>query len=204
MLTLDLLRHGALQGGIKYRGHTDDPLTAQGRADMDAVWRQLAMEVDIIVTSPLSRCAEAANDWAAQAAIPCIIEPRVAEIFYGSWEGKTSDEIRSTFPGMLEQWRRDPTGMRPPNGESPEELRHRLEQWLSEVSNAYQGRHMLLVSHSGVLRMLISLAMQAAVVSTRHMHMPYACWSRIQCSPEGNILCFHNHSVTGGAGACRT
>jgi len=192
MLTVDLLRHGALEGGIKYRGRTDDPLTAQGRADMDAVWQQLAAVVEVIVTSPLSRCAEPATDWAEQAGIPCIIEPRLAEMHYGAWEGKTIEEIRAAFPGMLDQWRRDPTGMRAPGGESPEELRDRLQTWLIEIRKTCQGKHLLIVSHSGSLRMLIALALNAPIASTRHLDMPYACWSRLSCSNHGTNLAFHH------------
>ncbi|EAU53909.1 histidine phosphatase family protein [Mariprofundus ferrooxydans] len=194
MLTVDLLRHGALAGGIKYRGQTDDPLTIQGRADMDAVWQKLAGDVDLIITSPLSRCAEPATAWAKQARIPCIIEPRIAEMHYGAWEGKTSEAISSAFPGMLEQWRRDPTGMRPPDGESVDELRQRVHAWLMEISTNYQDKQLLVVSHSGTLRMLIALALRAPIASTRHMDMPYACWSRLYCDEQSSRLAFHQRT----------
>lgn len=193
MLTVDLLRHGALAGGIKYRGQTDDPLTIQGRADMDAVWQKVAGDVDLIITSPLSRCAEPATAWAKQARIPCIIEPRIAEMHYGEWEGKSSDAISSAFPGMLEQWRRDPTGMRAPGGESVDELRQRVHAWLMEIMLTYRSKHLLVVAHSGSLRMLITLALHAPVIATRHLEMPYACWSRLHCDAQGiTKLAFHH------------
>lgn len=193
MLTVDLLRHGALAGGIKYRGQTDDPLTIQGRADMDAVWQKLAADVDLIITSPLSRCAEPATAWAKQAHIPCIIEPRIAEMHYGEWEGKSKEAISSAFPGMLEQWRRDPTGMHAPGGESVDELRQRVHGWLMEITLTYRNKHLLVVAHSGSLRMLIALALHAPVITTRHLEMPYACWSRLHCDARGATkLAFHH------------
>ncbi|TLS69161.1 histidine phosphatase family protein [Mariprofundus erugo] len=191
MLTLDLLRHGALQGGVKYRGQTEGILTQDGYNSMDAVWQQLAGHIDCIVTSPLSRCANPATAWAKQQDIPCIIEPRVAEMHYGAWEDKTAAEIGREFPGMIEQWRRDPTGMRPPGGESPEELRLRLHSWLTETIATCQGQHLLLVSHSGSLRMLISMALGAPIAATRQLSMPYSCWSRLQCNHQGITLEFH-------------
>lgn len=192
MLTLDLLRHGTLQGGVKYRGQTEGILTRQGHDDMNAVWQQLAEEIDVIVTSPLSRCATPAMAWAEQKGIPCIIEPRVAEMHYGAWEDKTAAEIQASFPGILEQWRRDPTGMRPPEGESPEELRQRLHNWLGETISSCQGQHLLLVSHSGSLRMLISMALGAPIAATRQLAMPYCCWSRLHCDDQGMTLQFHH------------
>jgi len=179
MLTIDLLRHGALEGGIKYRGRTDDPLTIAGRSAMDHAWSQLAGDVDIIIASPLIRCASPAKAWAEQAGIDCIIEPRLAEMDYGAWEGKTIDAIQRQYPGMLQRWRKDPTGMRPPGGESPEALRARLSQWWEEARIQYDGSHILVVGHSGSLRMLIALIRGKSIAYTRTLDMPYACRKRI-------------------------
>ncbi len=179
MLTIDLLRHGALEGGIKYRGKVDDPLTPGGRQAMDQVWQQLAGVVDYIVTSPLCRCAGPARAWAAESGTTCIIEPRLAEIDYGAWEGKTIAEIQQEYPGMLEIWRADPTGMRPPGGESPEELRTRLADWWAEASEQFDGSHILVVAHSGSLRMLIALLLNQPIAYTRAIGMPYACLHRM-------------------------
>jgi len=178
-LTLDLLRHGALQGSVKYRGRTDDPLTDEGRAAMDRAWRRLAGVVDGVIASPLSRCAEPAKDWAAEAGVECIIEPRLAELDYGAWEGKTMATIAREFPGMLERWRADPTGMRPPGGESPESLRSRLADWWSELVMQHNGEHLLIVAHSGSLRMLIALLKNRPIAYTRQIDMPYACLKRM-------------------------
>jgi len=184
-LTIDLLRHGALQGGVKYRGRTDDPLTPAGRQAMDRVWRQLAGEVDGIIASPLHRCAEPAAAWAAEVGIDCIIETRLAELHYGAWEGKTMATIAREFPGILERWRADPTGMCPPGGESPEALRLRLSDWWSELRVQHNSKHLLVVAHSGSLRMLIALLQHRPIAYTRQIDMPYACWKRFTiCSGD--------------------
>ena len=179
MLTVDLLRHGALQGGIKYRGRTDDPLTSEGREAMDHVWQQLADDIDCIVTSPLCRCAEPARAWASYAGIDCIIEPGLTEMNYGAWEGKTMATIQHEYPGLLERWRANPTGMRPPCGESPEELRARLTDWWEQFSETCNDAHILVVAHSGSLRMLIALMLEQTIAFTRTIDMPYACLHRI-------------------------
>ena len=176
----------------KYRGQVDDPLTSTGRATMDRVWSQIAGDVDIIVTSPLCRCAEPATTWAKEAGVECIIEPRVAEIHYGEWEGKTIPEIQSEYPDLLERWRKNPAGMRPPGGESPEEHRARLDNWWQEVCETHQNRHLLLVTHSGSMRMLLARALSAPIASTRNLSMPYSCWSRISYQNSSAQLLFHN------------
>jgi len=180
MLTIDVLRHGALQGGVKYRGQIEAELTDEGRIAMDQVWQPLSKQVDCIITSPLSRCARAATDWASDADIPCIIEPRIAEMHYGAWEDKTVEEIEQISPGLIRQWRTDPTGIRPPDGESPEELRERIAAWWHETTSNMTDRHILVVGHSGSMRMLIAHALNLPIVATRDMQMPYACWKRLQ------------------------
>lgn len=185
MLTVDLLRHGALQGGVKYRGHIEGILTKQGCKQMDDVWGHISAEVDVIISSPLLRCAEQAQAWAKQKGIDCVIDERLAEMHYGEWEGLSHEEIEDSFPGMLAQWRKDPTGMRPPNGESPEELQVRVIEFWQALTQQYQHQHVLLVGHSGSTRMLIAHILKQAISYTREIEMPYACWSRAQCNLVG-------------------
>ena len=189
MLTIDILRHGALQGGIKYRGQIEADLTIDGRESMDQVWLQLADRVECIITSPFSRCSAAATDWAKQSNIPCISEPRLSEMYYGDWEDKTAEQIEQVSPGVLQQWRRDPTGMRPPGGgESPEELQQRIASWWHETTEKMNNKHILVVGHSGSMRMLITYALGLPISATREIEMPYACWKRLSYNASGTRL----------------
>ncbi len=190
-MIIDLLRHGELEGGMKYRGRVDDPLTPEGRRSMEHVWHKLQGEVDAIATSPLSRCAGPARGWADASGIPLFVEERLAELHYGAWEGKTAVEIDYEFPGKLQQWRRDPTAMRPPGGESPEELQARLSDWWQEILRREKHHHLLVISHSGSLRMLLAIALGAPIAATRQFAMPYSCWSRLVIENGKAILDFH-------------
>jgi len=179
-LIVDILRHGALQGGVKYRGHVEGVLTQEGRQQMDAVWEQLKEEVDVVVASPLQRCALPAQAWASEQGIPCLLDERIKEMYYGAWEDKTHAEIESEFPGMLAAWRQDPTGMQPPGGgESPETLRHRVADFWQDMKQQYAHQHLLVVGHSGSLRMLVTHIEQRPIAHTRAIHMPYASWKRL-------------------------
>lgn len=192
MITVDILRHGELKGGVKYRGWVDDPLTQAGRASMDAVWSRLRRDVDLLITSPLSRCAGPASEWSQEAGIPCEIEPRIAEVRYGEWEGLSSDEIMAQYPGILEQWRRNPAGMSAPGGETAEQLQARISNFWSDISKQYDGKHLLIVAHSGSMRMLLAHILSAPIVTTRMMQMPYSCWSRAAIRDGRSELVFHN------------
>jgi len=67
-----LLRHGETEGGARYWGRTDVPLSSRG-------WRQMRTAVtgrswDLIVSSPLRRCATFAEALAEEIAVPCTLE----------------------------------------------------------------------------------------------------------------------------------
>lgn len=186
MMKVDLLRHGELVGGVKYRGQrVDDPLTDAGRKDMDRVWSHLEGKVDLIITSPLSRCAGPATAWADAAGIPCLPEPRILELAYGEWDGLSKDEIRARFPGMLERWRANPEGMCIPGAETMAALQERIASFWEDCVAQHAGKHLLVVGHSGSLRALIAHVLAAPVATTRRMSFPYASWSRVVLDAEG-------------------
>jgi len=188
VMVVDLLRHGELQGGIRYRGHVEGDLTDAGRIQMNAVWQKVNADVDVIFTSPLSRCAVVSHAWAQEKGIPCIVDERIIEMHYGAWEGMSHDEIETAFPNQLTAWRQDPTGMRPPQGESPEELLERIRDFWAMLTAAYQGQHVLVVGHSGSMRMLIAHIQNQPIAYTRDIPMPYACWHRVKHEQGMNIV----------------
>ncbi len=61
--TVDLLRHGEPEGGNKYRGALDDPLSELGWAQMRAATGDRC-PWQAIVSSPLRRCAAFARELA--------------------------------------------------------------------------------------------------------------------------------------------
>lgn len=195
MITVDLLRHGELEGGVKYRGRVDDPLTGAGRVAMDEVWQRLKGDTDLIICSPMSRCLQPATAWAEASGIECLVDPRVAEMHYGEWEGLTAEEIKERYPGVLEKWRADPESVSVPGGESIHQLQQRIARFWADLCEKYDGRHLLVVAHSGSVRMLIAHALNAPIVSTRHLQMPYACWSRVGHHDGSSQLLFHNREI---------
>ncbi len=187
MLRVDLLRHGEPEGGQRYRGWLDDPLTPAGWEAMERVWRRLAGEVEHIVSSPLRRCAEPARAWASERGLPLTVDRRVAELRYGAWEGLTAEAIRERDGELLERWRRDPRGLRPPGGESPEELWERVGAWWRETVARFPAGRLLVVTHSGVLRTLLAQVLGGDLAASRRFRVPYACWARL-CVEEGQVL----------------
>ncbi|MDX8404085.1 MAG: histidine phosphatase family protein [Mariprofundaceae bacterium] len=195
MITVDLLRHGELEGGVKYRGRVDDPLTPAGRILMDSVWGQIGSDIDLVISSPLIRCCQPARSWAEEAGIPHHIDSRVVEMYYGEWEGLKAEEIMARYPGQLEKWRVNPEKARVPGGESIVQLRDRIAGVWSDVCKQHDGKHLLIVAHSGSIRMLVAHVLSVPIATTRAMQMPYGCWSRVTCCDSRSELVFYNRHI---------
>lgn len=84
---IHLLRHGTPEGGTRYRGHLDDPLSAEGWEQMRAALGE-ARPWQRLVSSPLCRCADFARALAARDGLPLTIDQGFKEISFGSWEGR--------------------------------------------------------------------------------------------------------------------
>ncbi|MFO8155736.1 MAG: histidine phosphatase family protein, partial [Thiohalospira sp.] len=88
--TVDLLRHGEPEGGRRYRGQSDDPLSATGWQQMQAAvagatpWQR-------VISSPLSRCRVFAETLAAERGLPLEVEADFREIGFGEWEGQSPE-----------------------------------------------------------------------------------------------------------------
>jgi len=193
---IDLLRHGEPVGGVKFRGHTDDPLSEQGWAQMRAALRD-SEGWERVVCSPLRRCAEFAQEQATRLGLPCETEPRFREIGFGDWEGRTIDEIRQSDPERLERLWRDPARNTPPGGERLEAFVARVTAGWSELLTRHEGKKILLVAHGGVNRAILCQVLQIPIHNLFRLEVPFAGRSRVRVLGSGAdalpLLVFHGH-----------
>lgn len=155
---IDILRHGEPEGGSKYRGHLDDPLSERGWAQMRAAvmgrteWQQ-------IVTSDLSRCAAFADELGERLSIPVEKSAQFREIGFGDWEGMTAKEILAQDEAALSAFWQDPLHHTPPNAEPLAVFYRRIEQAWEQMLRQHAGKKILLVGHAGMMRVLLLSAL---------------------------------------------
>jgi alpha-ribazole phosphatase/probable phosphoglycerate mutase len=158
---IDLLRHGEPVGGRRYRGQIDHPLSDRGWAQMRAATRERAPWT-AVVSSPLLRCREFAEELAGQAGLPIHIDERLKEVAFGVWEGKTADEIRTADPQAIFNFKRDPVRYRPQGAEALDAFHSRVARGIESVLEENAGGHVLIVAHAGVIRMAVAHALGIA------------------------------------------
>ena len=153
---IDIIRHGEPEGGRRYRGHSvDDPLSETGWQQM---WDSIAdmPTWDHIISSPLSRCHKFAEALADRQGIECTVIDNLKEIGFGTWEGRTPDDIMSKEGDALERFLQDPVNNRPEGAEPLDDFAERVWSVYESIATQYQGQHILVVAHAGVIRAITS------------------------------------------------
>ena len=134
------------------QGRAGLPLSPGGRAQVQR-WRlPAACAKALWLSSPLRRATETA---ALLTDGPVAIEPRLIEMDWGAWEGRTLAELRAEAPQAMAANEARGLDFRPEGGESPREVRVRLAALLADLA---AGRDAILLTHKGVIRAALSLA----------------------------------------------
>ena len=135
-----------------YQGHMDVPLSDLGRAQAEELGATLRGEgLAEVWHSPLSRARETAEPIAAAAGVPCRPDPRLRELSFGSWEGRSHEEVRRREPDAHARRYHDVLGGTPPGGEPIASLMDRLSEFLAERW-VEGGGPLAVVTHEGVIR----------------------------------------------------
>ena len=149
------LRHGVTEWNLSHRlqGRRDEPLSEAARADLAAKCLPTRFSTWPWLSSPLARCTETAALLGARAVTSV---PWLIEMDWGQWEGSSLPTQRRLDPEGMRRNEGAGLDFRAPGGESPREVRSRLAGSLNEL--AVGGESHIAVSHKGVLRALLSLA----------------------------------------------
>jgi probable phosphoglycerate mutase len=154
-----LVRHGATEmtAEDRFAGSTEVPLSEEGRAQVEALARRLCCDkLDAIYTSPMPRTLETARIIASQHGLEPQPEASLREIDYGHWEGLSRDEVESKYANEYDAWQEDPLTVAPQGGESGIQVLARALPLLRRIVQDHRRRSVLLVSHKGTNRLLIS------------------------------------------------
>jgi len=177
---IDLIRHGEPAGGDVFRGHVNPPLTDLGHWQFSERIRRHASQWDQIISSPLKRCAEAADNLAAELNLPFLIADDWIEIHFGDWEGRPVKEVLEENEIKVTQLWSDPFSFCAPGGEPFVEFQQRLICAWDNLLQQYAGKHVLLVCHGGVIRGLAQHLMGLTPEAMSRLSVPYAAMLRFK------------------------
>jgi ribonuclease H / adenosylcobalamin/alpha-ribazole phosphatase len=185
-----LLRHGQTTMSVqkRYVGRSDVPLTDLGVRQAVAAAKRLASAgLDVIMTSPLRRAVQTAEEVAAATGAPVVADEGFRETDFGAWEGQTFAEVRERWPTEMTAWLADPA-VAPPGGESFTEVSERVTAALHRVLAARDRQAVLIVSHVTPIKMLVARALLAPPAALFRMHLDVAALSEIDWYADGTAV----------------
>ena len=159
------IRHGETDWNVagRLQGQRDIPLNARGREqavhcgqilrDLFARNGRSTSEFDF-VSSPLGRARETMELARRALGLPADgyrIEPRLAEIAFGTWEGFTIAQLHTRDPQRIAAREHDKWHFVPPGGESYQAVSVRVSAWYESLE-----RDTVAVAHGGTARGLIA------------------------------------------------
>ena len=188
MLTLVLTRHGLTDRSLpeQHLGQRIDiSINADGRRQAEALAGRLrGVAFDRVITSPLFRARETAEIVTAAAPLLAgrVIEadPRLKEMDYGAWEGRTYEDLEEHDAEARAAWVERPDELRCPGGESGNDVAARTLAFLTDLLDEHRRWHaraelrattgtgprripaerpVLAVGHSSTNRILLSVAL---------------------------------------------
>ncbi len=180
--TVDLLRHGEVEGGARLCGRSDVALSAHGLQQMHAAVSGRA-EWDRIISSPLRRCALFATELATRLAIPLAIEEDLQELDFGAWEGLTSAAAYAAAPQQLTTLWCDPAQATPPGGEPVSRFQARVTAAWQRLLHHHPGERLLLIGHSGSLRIILLAALGLSLDHFHRFEIGHGHRLRLQIHP---------------------
>jgi broad specificity phosphatase PhoE len=182
-----LLRHGQTPLSVqkRYAGRSDVPLTETGVGQAAAAAKRLASAgIGVIVTSPLLRAAQTAQEVAEVTGAPVVTDEGFRETDFGAWEGLTFAEVRQRWPAEMTAWLADPA-VAPPGGESLAEVSVRVTEALHRVLAGRERQTILIVSHVTPIKTLVTAALLAPPAAMYRMHLDVAALCEIDWYADG-------------------
>jgi broad specificity phosphatase PhoE len=182
-----LIRHGETEWTISgaHTGVTDIPLTERGRERAAGIRDYLQhRQFALVLVSPRKRAQETCRitGYADRA----VVDPDLAEWNYGDFEGKTSAEIRNTYPDWT-IWK-GPV----PNGETIDQVAARARRAIARCLDA--GGPVALFAHGHILRVLTACWLELSPDAGRLFALGTGSVSTLGFERETRVISMWNRS----------
>ena len=157
-LKIYLLRHGetAFSQSGAYCGSLDPELTAEGslmaQAFADSYRSTFWTEVYV---SPMKRAIATAQPLCTAVGLPMQTRDGLREISYGTWEGRTQEDVKQHHEQDYLRWLTEPAWNSPTGGETAVQIANRALPIITAIEAKYKDGNFLVVSHKATIRIIL-------------------------------------------------
>jgi len=162
MIRLYLIRHGETDWNKarRFQGWTDIELSAEGAEQARLLSERFKkINIDEIYASPLKRAVATAMPIAKIQGIEVTTKENFKEINFGEWEGMTAPEISAKYGKEFDDFIVAPEKGVFPGDISFDKVTNRIKEGLEEVLNGKEDKSIAIVSHGGIIRLMIKYLM---------------------------------------------
>jgi alpha-ribazole phosphatase len=169
-MEIHVIRHTApdVPKGVCY-GYTDIPLLPSFAEETQTILSAIPDDIEMIYTSPLSRCRKLADKLSEAKRAPMQEDIRLKELNFGHWEMQRWEDIDSA---SLLKWMSNYEEECCPNGESYRQLVNRVDDFLTTISHAHYKR-IAIVTHGGVIKAMHALINKLTLKDAMARHAVY-------------------------------
>ncbi|MEW7314062.1 adenosylcobalamin/alpha-ribazole phosphatase [Buttiauxella gaviniae] len=190
-MKLWLVRHGQTQANVEglYSGISETPLTELGVAQAQAVGRMLDnVTFEKVLCSGLGRAQHTTELILQQRKIPVITEQLLNEMNFGDWEMRHHRDLQRLDSANYAAWCNDWQNVVPNNGEGFQLFSRRISTFAKSLSSMQGSENILIVSHQGVLSLLIATLLNMPPASLWHFVIEQGAWSSIEIRDDFTTL----------------
>ncbi len=146
-MTFYLIRHGeTIEKG--FNGVTESQLSSKGGSQIKSLQPFFNnKKIDKILSSPRERTKETAGILNCPLKVRIKIDTRLAEINFGSWEGKEFKQIEKDNPQKALLFLNHVENFQFPGGENIQDFCKKADQTWEALKQAYSDKNVIIVSH---------------------------------------------------------
>lgn len=181
----EVMRHGQTERA-GFFGSTEIGLTEFGGRQL---WQAVAGRCwDAIYTSPLRRCAAFAEALAAGLAVGIHPDPRLSEMHFGAWEGRSAEALMACDADHLARFWQNPLAHPPAGAESLTRLRARVLSFWRDLAARKDVAAPLVLTHGGPIRILLAERDGVALDRLMEIEVPHAVLYRIPLNIGADVV----------------
>lgn len=180
MLEIVLIRSGRTEYDCQGRiqGTLDVPLSEDGRREAEACAAELAARgatIGALYAGPCRSVQETAEILAERLKLRVKTIDALQNVNQGLWQGMLFDEVKAKQPKVYRQWVAAPETVCPPDGETLQEARQRVQKALAKLTKKHKSGAIALVLGqplANVVRCLLRDAQGPAVAAAENGKAP--------------------------------
>ena len=189
--TIYIVRHGQTEWNLlgKTQGHGNSDLTPKGIEQAELLADSMTKyPIDYIYSSDLGRAYQTAEIIGNKLNIDVEKTESLREMNFGNWEGRIIKDIIEEDPELYKMWRNEPHLAKIPQGETLSQIKERTDAFIKEINEKYDGKHIVLVTHSLCARIMLLSFLDSYVKNIYRINQANTALNIIELRDYGPVV----------------